>query len=92
MWVWARVNFMAVKIILCPSCGEEVEITDFYEGVEIRCKSCDALMIYQEGKILLVDTNEEFDLEDLQSHDYDEEDREEEIEEEEEDYYGEEEY
>lgn len=78
---------MAVKIIFCPSCGEEVEITDLYEGVEIRCKFCDALMIYQEGKILLVDTNEEFDLEDLQSC-YEEEESEEEIEEEDE-YYGE---
>lgn len=83
---------MVVKIILCPSCGEEVELTDLYEGVEIRCKFCDALMIYQEGRILLVDTNEEFDLEDLQS--YEEEDSEEEETEEEEDYYygGEEEY
>lgn len=81
---------MVVKIILCPSCGEEVELTDLYEGIEIRCKFCDALMIYQEGRILLVDTNEEFDIEDLQS--YEEESEEEEVEEEEDYYYGEEEY
>ncbi len=89
--MWAKVNPMVVKIILCPSCGEEIELTDLYEGVEIRCKFCDALMIYQEGRILLVDTNEEFDLEDLQSYE-EEEGEEEEVEEEEDYYYGEEEY
>ncbi|MCS7119464.1 MAG: hypothetical protein RMH75_02700 [Archaeoglobaceae archaeon] len=80
---------MAVKIIFCPSCGEEVEITDLYEGVEIHCKFCGSLMIYQEGKILLVDTNEEFDLEDLKG--YEEEEAWDE-EEEEEFYYTDEEY
>ncbi|MEM0214997.1 MAG: hypothetical protein QXU31_03800 [Archaeoglobaceae archaeon] len=79
---------MAVKIIMCPSCGEEVEISDLYEGVEINCKSCGCLMIYQQGKLLLLDTNEEFDLEDLES--YEEEEIEEEEEEEEEFYYDEE--
>lgn len=81
---------MVVKIILCPSCGEEVEITDLYEGVEISCKLCGCLMIYQEGKILLLDTNEEFDIEDLES--YEEEEEEEEEREEEEYYYYEEDY
>jgi transcription initiation factor TFIIIB Brf1 subunit/transcription initiation factor TFIIB len=75
---------MAVKIIFCPSCGEEVEIKDLYEGVEITCESCGCLMIYQEGKLLLVDTNEEFNLEDLESY--------EEEEEEEEEFYYDEEY
>jgi len=81
---------MAVKIIFCPSCGEEVEIKDLYEGVEIKCESCGCLMIYQEGKLLLLDTNEEFDLEDLES--YDEEIEEEVEEEEEEEFYYDEEY
>lgn len=81
---------MAVKIIMCPSCGEEVEIPDLYEGVEINCKSCGCLMIYQEGKLLLLDTNEEFDLEDLES--YEEEEEIEEEEEEEEEFYYDEEY
>lgn len=78
---------MAVKIILCPSCGEEIEIADLYEGLEINCKFCGSVMIYQEGKLLLLDTNEEFSLEDLES--YEEEEIEEE-EEEEELYYDEE--
>lgn len=47
-------------------------------------------MIYQEGKLLLLDTNEEFNLEDLES--YDEEEEIEEEEEEEEEYYYDEEY
>lgn len=81
---------MAVKIIFCPSCGEEVEIADLYEGVEINCKSCGCLMIYQEGKLLLLDTNEEFNLEDLES--YEEEEEIEEEEEEEEELYYDEEY
>ncbi|MDK2796245.1 MAG: hypothetical protein PWQ58_1444 [Archaeoglobaceae archaeon] len=79
---------MAVKIILCPSCGEEIEIADLYEGLEINCKFCGSVMIYQEGKLLLLDTNEEFSLEDLES--YEEEEEIEEEEEEEELYYDEE--
>jgi DNA-directed RNA polymerase subunit RPC12/RpoP len=75
---------MAVKIIRCPSCGEEIEITDLYEGVEIDCKLCNAVMIYQEGRLLLLDTNEEFDIEELESY--------EEVEEEPEEDFGEEEY
>jgi len=42
---------MAVKLIRCPSCGEEIEITDLYEGVEIQCSLCNSIMVYQEGKI-----------------------------------------
>uniref|UniRef100_A0A7J2TIA5 Lysine biosynthesis protein LysW n=1 Tax=Archaeoglobus fulgidus TaxID=2234 RepID=A0A7J2TIA5_ARCFL len=82
---------MAVKVITCPSCGEEIELTDLYEGVEIRCKFCECIMIYQEGKLLLLDTNEEFDIEDLEIHDEEIED-EEEMEEEDYYYYEEEEY
>ena len=82
---------MVVKIIRCPSCGEELELTDLYEGMEIQCKLCNSIMIYQEGKLLLLDTNEEFDLEELEGF---EEEEEEEFEEEEfeEDYYFDEEY
>ncbi len=76
---------MVAKIIRCPSCGEEIELTDLYEGMEINCKLCGSVMIYQEGKFLLLDTNEEFDLEELES--YEEEEAEEEFEE---DYYFEE--
>ncbi|MEM0350612.1 MAG: hypothetical protein QXR27_04015 [Archaeoglobaceae archaeon] len=84
---------MAVKVIMCPSCGEEIEITDLYTGVEIRCKFCECVMIYQEGKILLLDTNEEFDIEDLESYEEDfEEEEEEEFEEEEYYYYDEDKY
>ncbi len=80
---------MVVKIIRCPSCGEEVELTDLYEGMEIQCKLCGSVMIYQEGRLLLLDTNEEFELEELESFE-EEEDYEEEFEEEE--YYYDEEY
>ncbi len=83
---------MAVKIIFCPSCGDEVEIRDLYEGVEIKCESCGCVMIYQEGKLLLLDTNEEFNLEDLESYEEDDELEEEEEEEEEEELYYDEEY
>lgn len=80
---------MAVKIIRCPSCGEEVEITDLYEGVEIQCSLCNSIMVYQEGRLLLLDTNEEYDLDELESYE-DEEDmmgNYDEFEEEEEEYY-----
>lgn len=58
---------MAVKLIRCPSCGEEVELTDLYEGMEIQCSLCNCVMVYQEGKLLLLDTNEEFDIDELES-------------------------
>ncbi len=82
---------MAVKIIRCPSCGEEIELTDLYEGMEVQCTLCNCIMVYQEGKILLLDTNEEFELEELESYEEDIEERDFE-EEEEEDYYYDEEF
>ncbi len=81
---------MVVKIIRCPSCGEELELTDLYEGMEIQCKLCNSIMIYQEGKLLLLDTNEEFDLEELEGFEEDEESNFEDEEFEEEYYYDEE--
>jgi len=83
--------YMAVKIIRCPSCGEEIELTDLYEGMEVQCTLCNCIMVYQEGKILLLDTNEEFELEELESYEEDIEERDFE-EEEEEDYYYDEEF
>ena len=83
---------MAVKIIRCPSCGEEIEITDLYEGVEIQCSLCNSVMVYQEGKLLLLDTNEEFDLDELESVEEEEEFEDYDEFEEEEDYYYDEEY
>ncbi len=80
---------MVVKIIRCPSCGEDIEIKDLYEGVEIRCGLCNAVMIYREGKLLLLDTNEEFDLDELESYEEEEEIGEEF---EDEEYYYDEEY
>jgi len=82
--------YMAVKIIRCPSCGEEIELTDLYEGMEVQCTLCNCIMVYQEGKILLLDTNEEFELEELESYEEDIEKRD--FEEEEEDYYYDEEF
>ncbi|AKG91255.1 hypothetical protein GAH_01453 [Geoglobus ahangari] len=55
-----------MKIIVCPSCGEDVEIRDLYEGVEIQCDFCGAVLIYEDGRFILLDTNEEFDPEDLE--------------------------
>ena len=81
---------MAVKIIRCPSCGEEIEITDLYEGVEIQCSLCNSIMVYQEGKLLLLDTNEEYDLDELESYEDEEERFDDEFEDE--DYYYEDEY
>ncbi len=60
-----------MKLIRCPFCGEEIELTDLYEGMEIQCKLCNNTLIYEEGKFILLDTNEEFDIEDLEK-DYDE--------------------
>jgi len=54
-----------IKLIRCPSCGEEIELKDLYEGMEIHCKLCNSVMIYQEGKFHLLDTNEEFDIDEL---------------------------
>ncbi|WP_202320134.1 hypothetical protein [Archaeoglobus neptunius] len=82
---------MAVKIIRCPSCGEEIEITDLYEGVEIQCSLCNSIMVYQEGRLLLLDTNEEYELDDLESYEEDMFDEYSEFEDED-DYYYEDEY
>jgi len=82
---------MVVKLIRCPYCGEEIELKDLYEGMEVQCNLCGAVMIYQNGKFLHLDTNGEYDLEELE-----EEPEEEEFEEvyeegfEEEDFYFEE--
>lgn len=78
---------MAVKLIRCPSCGEEIEIRDLYEGVEIQCNFCNSVMVYQEGRLLLLDTNEEFELDDLESREEEEEEKDEYDELEEEGYY-----
>ena len=78
-----------IKLIRCPSCGEEIELNDLYEGMEIQCKLCNSIMIIKEGRLLLLDTNEEFDIDEL-VHDEEEEEVVEE-EEFEEDYYFEEE-
>ncbi|ADC65057.1 conserved hypothetical protein [Ferroglobus placidus DSM 10642] len=76
-----------MKIIRCPSCGEEIELKDLYEGMEVNCSLCGITLLYEEGKFILLDTNEEFDPEDLQE-DFEEEEEfeEEEFEEEEEEY------
>ncbi|MET1124139.1 MAG: hypothetical protein ABWW66_02595 [Archaeoglobaceae archaeon] len=75
------------KIIRCPNCGEEIEITDLYEGLEISCNLCGSRMLYENGKLLLLETNEEFDLEALERYEEEEEEElEEEFEEEEEEY------
>ena len=84
---------MVTKLIRCPYCGEEIELTDLYNGMEVQCKLCGAVMIYQNGKFLHLDTNEEYELEELEEEIEEEEFEEEEFEEEvfeEEDYYFEE--
>ncbi len=55
-----------MKFIVCPSCGEEIVIKDLYEGVEIQCDLCGSVLLYGEGRFILLDTNEEFDPEDLE--------------------------
>ncbi len=76
-----------MKLIVCPSCGEEIVLKDLYEGMEIHCELCNAVLIYENSKFILLDTNEEFNPEDLEK-DFEEEEFEEEFEEEEyEDYY-----
>lgn len=62
-----------MKIIRCPACGEEIELRDLYEGMEASCEFCGAVMIFQEGKFLFLETNEEFEIEDLEE-DFEEED------------------
>ncbi len=84
---------MAVKIIRCPYCGEEIEIEDLYNGIEIKCNLCETVLIYRDGKFLNLDTNEEYDVEDLEREEEEElEELEGEFEEEEEYYYEEQEF
>lgn len=56
---------MVVKLLKCPSCGEDVVIDDLFEGMEFSCRLCGSVMLYREGRILLLDTNEEFELDEL---------------------------
>ena len=80
---------MAVKIIKCPSCGEEIVLTDLYDGMEVECNLCNSIMIYNEGKLHVLDTNEEFDIDELE---LEEEEFKEDLDEFEDEYYFEEEY
>ncbi|GEM_PF-371198 len=57
---------MVVKLIRCPHCGEEIELRDLYEEMEVKCKLCNSIFIYKSGKFLSLDTNEEYDLEELE--------------------------
>ena len=61
-----------MKLIVCPSCGEEIVLKDLYEGMEIQCELCNAVLLYEDNKFILLDTNEEFDPEDLEK-DFEEE-------------------
>ena len=86
---------MVTKLIRCPYCGEEIELTDLYNGMEVQCKLCGAVMIYQDGKFLHLDTNEEYELEELEEEiedEFEEEEFEEEVFEEEDYYFEEDEY
>jgi ribosomal protein S27AE len=56
---------MVVKMIKCPSCGEDVILDDLFEGIEFSCRLCGSVMYFREGRILLLDTNEEFELDEL---------------------------
>jgi len=86
---------MVTKLIRCPYCGEEIELTDLYNGMEVQCKLCGAVMIYQNGKFLHLDTNEEYELEELEEEieeEFEEDEFEEEVFEEEDYYFEEDEY
>ncbi len=81
-----------IKIIRCPSCGEDIVLEDLYEGMEIVCRLCNCTLVYLNGKLHVMETNEEYDLEELAMPE--EEENEEEVdefaeEEEFEDYYEE---
>jgi len=54
-----------IKIIRCPSCGEDIVLEDVYEGMEIVCKLCNCTLVYINGKLHVMETNEEYDLEEL---------------------------
>lgn len=77
---------MVSKIIKCPNCSEKIELTDLYDGMRVACNLCKSSMIFEKDKVLLVETNEEFYLEDLEYEEEEEEFEEEEFEEEEEFY------
>jgi len=83
---------MAVKIIRCPYCGEEIELKDLYEELEVKCDLCGTVLIYRKGKFLNLDTNEEYELEELEETGEEEEFEEFEEFEEEEYYFEEDEY
>jgi|Deesub1362B_J571_1020462.scaffolds.fasta_scaffold00325_33 DNA-directed RNA polymerase subunit RPC12/RpoP len=75
---------MVVKVIRCPSCGEVLELTDMYEGMEIQCELCGLVMIVKDDELLALDTNEVYSIESLAFEEEEEEDRDEF---EDEDYY-----
>jgi len=56
---------MVVKVIRCPSCGEVIELTDMYEGMEIHCDLCGLVMIVRNNELLVLDTNEVYPIESL---------------------------
>jgi len=56
---------MVVKVIRCPSCGEVIELTDMYEGMEIHCDLCGLVMIVRNHELLVLDTNEVYPIESL---------------------------
>jgi DNA-directed RNA polymerase subunit RPC12/RpoP len=56
---------MVVKLIKCPSCGEDIVLEDLFEGMEISCKLCGSVMHFRENRVLLLDTNEEFEIDEL---------------------------
>ncbi len=53
---------MVVKVIRCPSCGEVIELTDMYEGMEIHCDLCGLVMIVRNDELLVLDTNEVYSI------------------------------
>ncbi len=76
-----------IKIIRCPSCGEDIVLEDLYDGIEIVCKLCNCTLVYLNGKIHVMETNEEYDLEELAMPEEEEEEEPDEFAEEEEEEY-----
>ncbi len=76
-----------IKIIRCPSCGEDIVLEDLYDGIEIVCKLCNCTLVYLNGKIHVMETNEEYDLEELAMPEEEEEEEVDEFAEEEEEEY-----
>ncbi|AGK60786.1 hypothetical protein Asulf_00773 [Archaeoglobus sulfaticallidus PM70-1] len=77
---------MVIKVIKCPSCGEVLELSDMYEGMEIQCSLCGLSMIVKGDELLVLDTNEVYSIESLAFEEEEEEEFEEEFEEEYYDY------